>query len=212
MVKTFDWIILFEMFTGIIKEIAQIKSVEKKLDKKMLTLRIQSQIFKSGQKGNSFAVNGVCLTQVAYEKNVATFEVVEETLDKTNLDNMQNNQWVHLEEAMHVQSTLDGHIIQGHVDGVAQVLDISPDCLKVKVPSSLKRYLIHKGSVALDGVSLTIAQVEDDELQIALIPYTYQNTLFKTKKRGDFINIEIDMFAKMIFKYLDQIKLSESRL
>lgn len=195
------------MFTGIIKEIAQIKSAE--LINGILNLKIKSALFKEGQIGNSFAVNGVCLTQIAYKKKIATFEAVEETLNKTHLGNLKESQLVHLEEAMRAGSTLDGHIVQGHVDGVARLLEISKDCLRVQVSDDFKKYLIHKGSVTLDGVSLTIAQIQDNELTVALIPHTYENTLFKTKERGDPINIEIDMFAKMIFKYLDQIKLAE---
>lgn len=195
------------MFTGIIKEIAQIKSA--KLINGTLNLKIKSGLFKDGQIGNSFAVNGVCLTQIAYEKKIATFEAVEETLNKTYLGSLKENQLIHLEEAMRAGATLDGHIVQGHVDGVARLLEISKDWLRVQVPDDLKKYLIHKGSVALDGVSLTIAQIQDNDLKVALIPHTYENTLFKTKKREDPINIEIDMFAKMIFKYLDQIQLTE---
>ena len=194
------------MFTGIIEYIGLVKKISK--ESYGLRLEIESSLFAKEQLGKSFAVNGVCLTQVHCQNQTSSFDIMEETLDKTDFENLKEGQSVHLEPAMGAQSSFDGHMVQGHVDGVAQIVSITEKKLIVKLPSALKKFMVSKDSVAIDGVSLTIADLQDDLLTIALIPHTYKHTLFKTKANG-FVNIEIDLFAKMIFKYLDQIHLSE---
>lgn len=194
------------MFTGIIEHIGLVKKINK--ESYGIKIEIESSLFTKEQLGKSFAVDGVCLTQVQYQNQTSSFDIMEETLDKTDFENLKVGQSVHLEPAMGAQSSFDGHMVQGHVDGVAQIESITEKQLIVKLPDSLKKFMVSKGSVAIDGVSLTIANLQDNLLTIGLIPHTYKHTLFRSKENG-FVNIEIDLFAKMIFKYLDQIHLSE---
>lgn len=192
------------MFTGIIYEKGVVEEViEKPFG---LSLKIKSSLFDDEQIGSSIAVDGVCLTQVHWEKGLSTFEVVKETLLKTTLGNFKKGQSVHLEKSMQANSEIAGHFVQGHVDGTGVILEISPDKLVVELDANESTHTIYKGSIAIDGVSLTIAEVDENKATIALIPHTYEMTHFKSKKAGSKVNIEIDMFAKMIHKYLNQME------
>ncbi|MCH9633206.1 MAG: Riboflavin synthase [Chlamydiae bacterium] len=195
------------MFTGIIEHIGHVKAIVKQ--SYGIKLEIESSLFSKEQIGKSFAVDGVCLTQTQFRDQTSHFDIMEETLDKTDLGNLKVGQSVHLEPAMGAQSSFDGHMVQGHVDGVAHIVSITEKKLVIELPDSLRKFMVPKGSIAIDGVSLTIAQLQGNLLTVALIPHTYKHTLFKTKKNG-VVNIEIDLFAKTIFKYLDQIHLSEA--
>lgn len=193
------------MFTGIIHHIGKVTKARYLEDE--LMLEIQCSLFKEGQIGASFAINGACLTQVRCIGSIATFNVVVETLQKTNLRFLEKGDDVHVEESLSLLGKVEGHFVQGHVDGLAKIIENIPTKLVIEVSKDLSQYLIPKGSIAIDGTSLTIAGLVDTRLEIALIPHTYENTLFRQKKEGDFVNIEIDMFAKTIFKYLDKLGL-----
>ncbi len=196
------------MFTGIIKEFGKVlKFVEKPYG---LSVTLQSHIFQKPQIDSSFAINGVCLTQVYWEPCISCFDVTHETLKKTTLGDLKEQQHVHVEEALSAQSKIEGHFVQGHVDGVAIVIEVNPEKLVVRLPDALEPFLIEKGSIAIDGVSLTIACLEKNLVEVALIPHTFQNTLFKTRSLQDKVNIEIDMFAKMMFKYFDKLPLKKA--
>ncbi len=194
------------MFTGIIEHIGRIEEVI--IEEHGISFAVSCDLFKSEKLGKSFAINGVCLTQVRYENMRSYFDVTYETLKKTNLGSLKEKDFVHIEPAMAAQSSFDGHMVQGHVDGTAKLVSITKDKLVIELPDDLKKFVVSKGSVAIDGVSLTIAEIQDNVLTIALIPHTYEHTLFKDKETG-LVNIEIDLFAKMIFKYLDQTHTSE---
>lgn len=196
------------MFTGIIY---QKGIVEEIIEKPFgLSLKIKSPLFEEEQIGSSIAVDGVCLTQVHWEKGVSCFDIVKETLSKTTLKDIKLGQKVHLEKSMNASSEIAGHFVQGHVDGTAKIVEIAPSKLVIELDSEQALYIVYKGSIAIDGVSLTIAEVDENRLTIALIPHTYEVTHFKDKTVGSKVNIEIDMFAKMIHKYLGQMELKKA--
>ena len=202
------------MFTGIIKSVGEVKDIIK--DDEILKIKISSSenIFNSTQIGDSVSVNGTCLTAV--EKNIQnhiiSFDVVGETISKTNLDYLQNNEKVNLETPLKIIDGLDGHIVQGHVDTTALILrneQVKDNwLLKVKIDKKWLKYCILKGSIAIDGISLTIANINENydnnygSISVSIIPHTLENTNLKFKKCNDKVNIETDFFAKYIEKLL----------
>ena len=196
------------MYSGIIYHIGQV--VDLKKSGSGAQLKIKSPLFKQNKTGHSFAIDGVCLTQVDCFKNVSTFDISFETLSKTTIKDYQRGQQLHLEEPLLANTEIGGHFVQGHVDGIATLVEMSPDKLTIELSDELARFAISKGSIAIDGVSLTIAKTEGNLLEIALIPHTYQSTCFKEKEVGASVNIEMDMFSKMIYKYLDQMDLRKA--
>tara|TARA_Y100001936_G_C16070179_1_gene670021 strand:- start:2020 stop:2640 length:621 start_codon:yes stop_codon:yes gene_type:complete len=202
------------MFTGIIKSVGEVKDIIK--DDEILKIKISSSenIFNSTQIGDSVSVNGTCLTAV--EKNIQnhiiSFDVVGETISKTNLDYLQNNEKVNLETPLKIIDGLDGHIVQGHVDTTALILrneQVKDNwLLKVKIDKKWLKYCILKGSIAIDGISLTIADINENydnnygSISVSIIPHTLENTNLKFKKCNDKVNIETDFFAKYIEKLL----------
>ena len=202
------------MFTGIIKSVGEVKNIIK--DNEILKIKISSceNIFNTTKIGDSVSVNGTCLTAV--EKNIQnhiiSFDVVGETISKTNLDYLQNNEKVNLETPLKISDGLDGHIVQGHVDTTALILknkQVKDNwLLEVKIDKKWLRYCILKGSIAIDGISLTIADINDNydnnygSISVSIIPHTLENTNLKFKKSNDKVNIETDFFAKYIEKLL----------
>jgi len=184
------------MFTGIIEEAGIVLEVAPKL-------RIAcSQVLV---EGSSIAVNGVCLTAVRIEAGSFGADVSPETLSCTNLGDLAIGTLVNLERPVAVGDRLSGHIVQGHVDATGELLDLDglPDgnwWLRVRVPLDLTRYMIHKGSIAIDGISLTIAALEADVVSVALIPHTYEVTNLRIRKSGDRLNLEVDQIAKYVEK------------
>jgi len=202
------------MFTGIIKSVGEVKDIIK--DDEILKIKISSSenIINSTKIGDSVSVNGTCLTAV--EKNIQnhtiSFDVVGETISKTNLDYLQNNEKVNLETPLKIIDGLDGHIVQGHVDTTALILrneQVKDNwLLEVKIDKKWLKYCILKGSIAIDGISLTIANINDNydnnngSISVSIIPHTLENTNLKFKKCNDKVNIETDFFAKYIEKLL----------
>lgn len=189
------------MFTGIVEKKARILRVD--------TLTDQSRQFEIATgfsdltQGESVAVNGVCLTVVEFNKTGnALFYVSPETLNKTNLGALETSQSVNLERAMLATTRLSGHIVQGHVDGVGQVIRIQKEkesmLLKVRLPRTLTKYTIEKGSITLSGVSLTINRIEDDVLSFMIIPHTWDVTNLSDIKENSLVNIEVDVLAKYV--------------
>ena len=189
------------MFTGIIEELGAIALEGGRL-------RILCRAALSGlSPGASIAVNGVCLTAVRIASDSFGADLSPETLARTSLGHLTPGALVNLERPLAIGDRLGGHIVQGHVDGTAQVLslDALPDEnweLRVSVPPELGRYMIYKGSIAIDGVSLTIASINATELSIAIIPHTYASTSMQGYRRGTIVNIEVDQIAKYIEKLL----------
>lgn len=187
------------MFTGIVEELGIVSVAGSHL-------RIQcSKVLEDSTVGSSIAVNGVCLTAVKLEPDGFWVDLAPETLERTNLGDLVPGSLVNLERPVAVGERLSGHIVQGHVDGTAEFVSLEPLpdqnwWLEIRVPSELDRYLIHKGSVALDGISLTIASLKHSKLAVAIIPHTYANTAVQCYGPGARVNVEVDMIAKYVEK------------
>jgi riboflavin synthase len=170
-----------------------------------LRLSIKAPRLSKGLKsGDSLAVNGCCLTVVECKPPRLGFQVVGETLRRTTLGSLKPKAQVNLEPPLTLSEPLGGHLVQGHVDGRGEILELKRRgegaLLKVRIPSALAPYVIEKGSIALDGVSLTVAGIRGNEVEVALIPHTLRVTAFKGRKAGDFVNVEMDLVAKHLSK------------
>jgi riboflavin synthase len=189
------------MFTGIIEEVGTVTCAGSRM-------RIQCLVvLEDAREGASIAVNGVCLTAVNIEPDGFWCDLSPETLARTNLGTLREGSIVNLERAAALGDRLSGHIVQGHVDGTAQfmALEALPDgnwWLKVRLPAGIDRYVIHKGSITLDGVSLTVASIEQDVVGVAIIPHTYQNTSMRGYGAGTRINVEVDLIGKYVEKLM----------
>jgi len=189
------------MFTGIIEEVGTVACPGSRM-------RIQCRLVLDDiQEGASIAVNGVCLTAVDVETGAFWCDLSPETLARTNLGPSCEGSLVNLERPAAVGDRLSGHIVQGHVDGTAEFLALEPLpdgnwWLKVRIPADLDRYVIHKGSITLDGVSLTVASLEGNVVGVAIIPHTYENTVMRTYRVGAAINVEVDVIGKYVEKLI----------
>ena len=191
------------MFTGIIESLGKITDL--KVDRGNIDLTIESDISKELKVDQSVSHNGVCLTVTDTNNNTHTVTAVKETLDKSSLTNFSVNDLVNLERAMKLGERLDGHLVQGHVDGVAKCLGISVNdgswIYKFEFDISNEMLLIEKGSICINGVSLTVFDIAENTFKVTIIPYTYENTSFKTLKEGDIVNIEFDMIGKYLARF-----------
>ena len=194
------------MFTGIIENIGIINKIQK--HDNSIKLFVSSSFLLSDIKiGDSITVNGVCLTVSDFSDDDFIFDVVKETLDVTNLKFLHNDSQVNLERSMLLSSRIDGHIVQGHVETVGEIVDIkvfeNQTELFIKIGDEYLKYCIHKGSIAIDGVSLTIADINKNIIKVAIIPHTLKNTILSTSEVGDIVNIETDMLSKYVEKMID---------
>ena len=194
------------MFTGIITSTGKIKKIEQNT-KTRSAIKVSVDLGKDSKGlkiGQSVALNGVCLSATKILKNICTFEMIDETMKKTDLGNLKVGSLVNVERSLKVGERLEGHFVLGHVDAVAQIKKIEkkPKEVKVwfKIPNNLKKYVVKKGSIALDGISLTVVDVKNDLASVCLIPHTIEITNFKTKKIDDKLNIETDVLGKYILK------------
>ena len=191
------------MFTGIIESLGKITDL--KVDRGNIDFTIESDISKELKVDQSVSHNGVCLTVTDTNNNTHTVTAVKETLDKSSLTNFLVNDLVNLERAMKLGERLDGHLVQGHVDGVAECLDVSVNdgswIYKFEFDISNEMLLIEKGSICINGVSLTVFDIAENTFKVTIIPYTYENTSFKTLKEGDIVNIEFDMIGKYLARF-----------
>jgi len=189
------------MFTGIVEELGTVSQIQKTDTGKQFTITA-NVIMNDLKVGDSVSVNGVCLSVTTYNKNSFNLDLVKETLKKSNLGDLKNESLVNLERAITLSTRLGGHIIQGHVETVGVIMDkvSSGDgaILSVGIDPGLMRYCISKGSIALDGISLTIASMSENILKIALIPHTLEMTTLGSKDVGDSLNIETDIIGKYI--------------
>lgn len=195
------------MFTGIIEEIGTVKEIVPRGSGKRIQVWAE-KILGDIAVDQSVTVNGVCLTVVEIGKDFFSADAVAETLLKSTLSQLARNDKVNLERAMRLQDRLGGHLVQGHVDGVGTIRQLTQEphasSLVVEIPADLERYTISKGSVAFDGVSLTIAKKEQNLITVAVIPHTWQLTIFQFKKLGDRVNIEVDFLAKYIEQFVNK--------
>jgi len=181
------------MFNGLIREIAQVKSFNNNILK--LKAKYRPNI------GDSIAVNGVCLTATKIYNDGFEVELSPETQKKVAIENYKN--LVHIEPAMKLSDRVDGHLVQGHIDCIGEILEITKNKnsydVVIKIPTEYIKFVINKGSIAVDGVSLTINDVWNDRFRLTIIPHTFENTLFKTYKIHQRVNIETDMFARYLY-------------
>jgi riboflavin synthase len=190
------------MFTGIIEEIGEVVEIKDTGDFRAIHVRGKS-VFDDLKLGSSIAVNGVCLTVRSIDTNVFTAEMSRETLDRTSLGNLARGSIVNLERPMRAESRFGGHIVQGHVDGIGWIrkFDREGDAwnLKIEYPAAGSRYIVEKGSIAVDGISLTVASLQGSSVfSVAIIPHTFENTNLKMTKPGDPVNLEFDVIAKYV--------------
>jgi riboflavin synthase len=192
------------MFTGIIESIGKIIEIADLGGG--LSLKVESELGEHLQVDDSISVNGVCLTVVARGKDYFKVDVVEETIRKTSLAQLKANSIVNLERAMMMNARLDGHIVQGHVDatGVIEsiVMEGTGRLVTISYPAAFKDHIIGRGSIAVDGISLTVAREEGNQFVLAIIPYTWDHTNFIAQHVGSVVNLEFDMIGKYVIKYL----------
>ncbi|WKN46783.1 riboflavin synthase [Nocardioides sp. Arc9.136] len=193
------------MFTGIVEELGTVAAVEDQGDAIRLTIRAAT-VLEDAALGDSIAVNGCCLTVAGREDDTWTADVMQETLDKTSLRGVQPGDRVNLERAVTAATRLGGHIVQGHVDGVGEVLRRTPsehwELVEVSLPGHLGRYLVDKGSITVDGVSLTVVEAGEGSFTVSLIPETLARTTLGSRQVGDRVNLEADVIAKHVEKLL----------
>ncbi|QES40441.1 riboflavin synthase [Streptomyces venezuelae] len=193
------------MFTGIVEELGEITAVENLPDASRFRLR--GPVVTEGAKhGDSIAVNGVCLTVVEHEGDEFTADVMAETLNRSSLGALAVGSRVNLERPTSVGARLGGHIVQGHVDGTGEIVERKPsdnwEIVKVSLPAALSRYVVEKGSITVDGVSLTVVDAGPDFFTISLIPTTLALTTLGIKQPGDPVNLEVDVIAKYVERLL----------
>ena len=194
------------MFTGIIEEVGAVESLERGASGGKLRIRCRT-VIEDIRAGASISVNGVCLTAVDPRPGLLTADVAPETLDRSNLGELRRGVPVNLERPLAASGRLSGHIVQGHVDATGELASLKAAgdgnwWLDLRYPAEVDPYLVFKGSVALDGMSLTIAAVRGGVLRVAVIPHTYANTNLRSRKPGDRMNIECDILAKYLEKLL----------
>ncbi len=203
------------MFTGIIEEVGRITAIEVHDEKRRLTVTC-SKLLPELKQGDSISVSGVCLTAVDLTKNSFTADLAQETWKRTSFSRIQKGALLNLELPMRANGKFDGHIVQGHVDGTGTLISLAPIkggndfLLTIQVPSQLTRYIVAKGSLAIEGISLTVAGVDGVEVCVAIIPHTAEVTNLGSLKPGDPLNLEVDVIAKYVEKMITPEKAASS--
>jgi riboflavin synthase len=191
------------MFTGIVEELGEVRS---RSDHRLV---IGCSVVSSDSPiGASIAVNGTCLTVVANDGETLAFDVSEETASRTSLRRLRPGDAVNLERPVTLATRLGGHVVQGHVDGVGEVVELRPDDVggarvRVRVPPALRHYVVEKGSITVDGVSLTVAELHEDGITMALIPHTRSVTTLGSVAAGDQVNLEVDVIARYVERLME---------
>jgi len=193
------------LFTGIVEEIGKVKAI--KTGAKSTALSIGGNLIFSDLKlGDSIAVNGICLTVTSINERIFTADVMNETLSRSSIGELKTGSNVNLERAMSADGRFGGHIVSGHIDGTGKISAIKKDDIAiwytVKTDSKIMRYIIEKGSITIDGISLTVAKVERDNFSVSIIPHTAEETVLSEKKIGSIVNLENDVVGKYIEKFM----------
>ncbi|AZL15004.1 riboflavin synthase [Rickettsiales endosymbiont of Stachyamoeba lipophora] len=200
------------MFTGIIKNQGEINNID--LNSQSARVEITVNPALKTQIGASVASNGVCLTVVGIKEDMLTFDISVNTLNKTTAGSWRKGQLVNIESAMKMGDELGGHIILGHVDQIARVIKITPvdNCyyVDIEIPAEYKKYLAHRGSISIDGISLTINDLSNNIVHLCIIPHTWEITSFKHYEVGTLVNFEVDYFARQIVAFLEQREQSKT--
>ncbi len=194
------------MFTGIIEEVGKIKNIQGGTNYK-LTIGA-SKILEDIHLGDSIAVNGICLTAIKWDNGSFTVDVMRETLERTSLHRLRAGSFVNLERALAANGRFGGHIVSGHIDGTGEIINIRRDAnavwYKIKTSEKIMEFIIEKGSIAIDGISLTVAKVDRSAFYVSVIPHTLENTILLSKKPGDIVNLENDIVGKYIKSFTDK--------
>jgi riboflavin synthase len=195
------------MFTGIIEDKGEVLRVEYRGQEKRLTIGLPPYLTEV-QLGDSININGVCLTVVQKREREVELDLSQETLQKTILGELKKGDLVNLERALRLTDRLGGHIVTGHVDGIGVIVEKRGERdflqLKIRIPESVSKYVVQKGSIAIDGISLTVNECQGGEIQMTLIPYTIEKTTLTGKQVGDRVNVETDILAKYVEKLMSQ--------
>lgn len=193
------------MFTGIIEETGVLKEVQKGAHSALLTIQ-GDLIFDDLGIGDSVAVNGVCLTAAGFSSHTFRADVMHETLNRSCLGKLHPGDFVNLERAMAADGRFGGHIVSGHIDGIGKIMSVRRDdnaiWYTIAAENRILRYIVEKGSIAVDGISLTVASVNNTEFRISAIPHTVKSTILSHKKAGDLVNLENDLVGKYVEKFL----------
>lgn len=192
------------MFTGIIEEVGKVIAFQKSSSS---FIKIQAKkVLEDVHLGDSIAVNGVCLTVTEFEKNCFHADVMNETLNRSSLGALKSGSPVNLERAMAANGRFGGHIVSGHIDGTGTISELNNDGIAVwytiSASPEIMRYIVEKGSIAIDGISLTVAKVTDSSFSVSIIPHTAEQTILSTKKVGDIVNLENDIVGKYVEKLM----------
>ena len=203
------------MFTGIIEEKGMISRIMKTASQAILTIKAK-KVMEDIHIGDSIAVNGICLTVTSFSANEFQADVMHETLDRTSLKMLKPGSSVNLERAMAAGGRFGGHMVSGHIDGTGRITDIKEDSLAIwyTIEASLEilRYIVEKGSVAIDGISLTVAKVTQTTFSVSTIPHTRKITTLGERKKGDMVNLENDIVGKYVEKFTNEIKPYETAI
>lgn len=202
------------MFTGIVEEIGAVLNIKE--GENFLHIIIKAtKVTENLNLGDSIAVNGVCLTVTDFNKDSFTADVMGETIRKSSLKTLKKGSLVNLERALTLNKPLGGHIVSGHIDDIGEIRNIKTESiatfLTIKAQEDILKYLVSKGSVALDGVSLTLVQVEHDCFTVSIIPHTKEKTILNYKSKGDIVNIECDVIGKYVYKFMNVKKEDNSK-
>lgn len=203
------------MFTGLVEEMGKVLEI-KKGDKSLYLVIEASKVLEGALIGDSIAVNGTCLTAVSINKSVAAFDVMYETVNRTNLKRLKTGDRVNLEKSLTLQKPLGGHLVTGDVDFESNILSINPmgiaKIYRFNVPNRYMKYVVEKGRITIDGTSLTVSDFGKDWVEVSLIPHTQKEVTLGIKKAGDYVNIEMDLFGKYVERILNFKEEKESKL
>lgn len=202
------------MFTGIIEEVGEITNIVRGTQSAVLHIRCQ-EVLKGTKIGDSIAVNGVCLTVTSIEAHGYTADVMAETLDRSSLGTLGRGIRVNLERAMPADGRFGGHIVAGHIDGIGTVLAVTRDetavWYRISAEPQVLRYIVEKGSITIDGISLTVAKVTGQDFSVSIIPHTQANTVLADRDVGDIVNLETDIIGKYVEKLLRPQEMPEKK-
>lgn len=194
------------MFTGLIEGVAIVKGVKKRSKEVLLTFEAKDNDLAGISLGDSIAINGICLTVVSFKGNSFSVEASAETMIKTSLGKLRKGSCVNIERSLKVGDRLGGHFVTGHVDGTGKIASITPvgdsKEIWIALPDSLIKYIVEKGSVAVDGVSLTVNRVKPDSFSVNIIPFTQDVTILQSAKAGNVVNIECDIIGKYVERFI----------
>ena len=203
------------MFTGIIEEVGKVKEVCRNGNNSFI--RVQAEkVLEDVHNGDSIAVNGVCLTVTAHDSNIFQADVMNETLNRSSLGSLKTGSSVNLERAMQAGGRFGGHIVSGHIDGTGIISEVRNDGIavwyRISAEKNIMKYIVEKGSVAIDGISLTVAEVTEKNFSVSVIPHTASHTVLSDKKTGDVVNLENDIVGKYVEKLMSLKESSRSNI